>query len=251
MATYRANGIVLRRTNLGETDRIVTLYTREHGKLSAVAKGARRPISRLAASTELFTYARYLLATGRNLDVVTQAETRESFPSIRDDIGAIAYATYLIELVGEMSEDRAPHPDLFDTLLSSLYMIESGIDPEIVTRAFELQFMTVSGYKPHLESCGRCGASLPAEQVSFSPSFGGALCEECGPLPEDAIMVRRQTLDAMISLLTAEPTQIRDMVIPEEMRTEMANVMRWHIRYRLERELKSAGFIQALKARAC
>jgi DNA repair protein RecO (recombination protein O) len=248
LPTYRANAIVLRRTDFGEADRILTLYTREHGKLSAIAKGARKPISRLAAATEMFTYGRYFLATGRNLDVLTQAETRESFPEIRDDVHRVAYAVYILELVNEMIEDRDPNYDLFDTLLSSLYLLEGSVDPETVARAFELYLMTVSGYRPNLESCGQCDAELPTERVGFSPSFGGVVCEECGPVPDDTISIHRETLDAMAKLLDAEPAAIRDTRLMNGVKVEMANVMRWYIRYRLERELKSAEFIQALKA---
>jgi DNA repair protein RecO (recombination protein O) len=247
MPTYRANAIVLRRINLGETDRILTLYSREHGRLSAVAKGSRKPVSRLAAATELLTYGRYLLATGRNLDVLTQSETKESFQDIRGDIHRIAYATYIVELVNETVEDRDPNPDLFDTILSSLYLMEGGVDPEIVARHFELQVMTMSGYRPHLESCARCGSSLPKETVSFSPSFGGVVCEECGKLPEDTLTVSRETIDALSMLLSAEPLQLRDMRLSNDIRAEAANAMRWYIRYRIERELKSIEFIDALK----
>jgi DNA repair protein RecO (recombination protein O) len=248
MPTYRANAIVLKRLNYGETDRILTLYTREHGRLSAIAKGCRRPISRLAAATELFTFARYMLATGRSMDVVAQPETRESFPGIRSDMTRIAHATYIVEMVNETIEDREPNPDLFDSILSSLYLLEGGVDPELVTRAFELQLMDTMGYRPHLHSCARCGGALPCEPIRFSPSTGGIVCGSCGTLPDDVISIHRKTLDTMTSLLTAEASQLRDMKPSRGVMHEMANAMRWYIRYRLERELKSSEFIQALKA---
>src|SRR5579862_3611183 len=99
MPTYTADSLVLHRLNLGENDRILTLYTREHGKLSAVAKGARRATSRLVGATELFTQARVLLATGRSLDILTQCEIRASFPALRNDLERLARATYLCELL--------------------------------------------------------------------------------------------------------------------------------------------------------
>ena len=94
--------------NYGETDRILTLYTREQGRLSAIAKGCRRTTSRLAAATELFMYGKYLLATGKSLEIVTQSETRESFPRLRSDVLRIAYASYIVELVNETVEDHDP-----------------------------------------------------------------------------------------------------------------------------------------------
>ena len=98
MRTYSANAIVLRRIDLGEKDRILTLYTREHGKLSAVAKGSRRPGSKLAGASEPFTYSKMFLATGKDLDVLTQADIKESFPNVKSDIRSVAYGVYLLEL---------------------------------------------------------------------------------------------------------------------------------------------------------
>src|SRR5947209_17527381 len=99
---YKVNAIVLRRNDLGETDRILRLLTREAGRVDAVAKGARRGTSKLSGATELFTQSRMLLATGKTLDIVSQCEIRESFPRLRTDLPALARASYLCELVGRM-----------------------------------------------------------------------------------------------------------------------------------------------------
>src|SRR5215468_2707066 len=104
MPAYTTTGLVLHRLNLGETDKILTLYTREHGKLSAVAKGARRAGSRLSGATELFTDSKFLLATGKTLDIVTQCEIRESFPALRNDLERLARATYFCELLDRMTQ---------------------------------------------------------------------------------------------------------------------------------------------------
>ena len=134
MRTYTASGIVLRRIDLGEKDRILTVFTKEHGKLSAVAKGSRRPGSRLSGASEPFTYSKMFLATGRDLDVLSQAEVKESFPNIKAAMASVAYAVYLLELADRFTEERHPNPELFDTLLSAMYVLESGTDPEIGRR---------------------------------------------------------------------------------------------------------------------
>lgn len=246
--TYRATAVVLRRINIGETDRVLTLYTRERGKLSAIAKGARKAMSKLAGATEPFTYGRYFLAIGRDLDVLTQVEVRESFPSVRKDLKRIAHATYLVELVNALVEEREGNYDLFDTLLSSLYLIEAEVDPEIVARHFELQVMSLMGYRPELEVCVRCGARPTAEGMMFSPSLGGRVCEECGPLPDDVIYLSGESADAMRRLLVAEPRELKNLQYPETVKDELFQAIRWYVRYRLDRELKSSEFIQALAA---
>lgn len=245
--TYRSTAIVLRRINIGETDRVVTLYTREKGKLSAVAKGARRPSSKLAGATELFSYGRYFLAVGRELDIITQAETLHSFPAIRRDLKRIAHATYLVELINAMVEEREANYSLFDTLLSSLYLIDGEVDPEIVARHFDLQVMSILGYRPELDNCLRCDAQPEStDGMMFSPSLGGRVCDECGPLPDDVIYLSGESADAMRKLLTAQPRMLRGLEFPHSVKDEIFQAIRWYVRYRVDRDIKSTEFIQAL-----
>lgn len=250
MPTYNTNAIVLHRLNFGETDRIVTLYTRERGKLGAVAKGARKPVSRLAGATEVLTYGRFHLATGKNLDIIAQVEVKESFPRIHQDLHRIAYATYMAELVDKSVEEDEANQEIFDLLLSALYLTERPNDPEKIAHMFELQFMTLLGYEPVLDKCLRCRLPVPTDEVYFSPSMGGVVCQECGPLPEDAIQVSHEALDAMRKLLDAEASEVERMEISRTAMDQIARVMRWYIRYRSERELKSIQFLQTLRVGA-
>lgn len=253
MRTYAANAIVLRRIDLGEKDRILTLYTRESGKLSAVAKGSRRPGSKLAGASEPFTCSRVCLARGRDLDVVSQADTRESFPNIRSDMRAVAYAVYALELVGSFVDERQPNPDLYDTLLSALYVLESGADPEIAARYFELQVLALLGYDLVYESCARCGRAARPQaggggELAFSAALGGLVCGECGAPPSDVVFARGAVTTYLSALRQAEPHRLKGMQFPIGARRDLANILRRHIRYRLERDLKSAGFIEAVES---
>ncbi len=246
--TYTASGVVLRRIDLGEKDRILTIYTKEHGKLSAVAKGSRRPGSKLAGASEPFTYSKLFLAMGKELEVLTQAEIRESFPHTKSEITRIAYAVYMLELVDHFVEDREPNPELFDTLLSCMYVLESGTDPEITARYFELQLLSLMGYDPQFDACMRCGREIGRERISFSPALGGIVCGHCGEAPSDGIGVPGAAASYVQALRRVEPHKLRDMKIPEAARRDLARMLKWHIRYRLERDLKSTDFIQAISA---
>jgi len=247
MPLYTVNAIVLRRMNFSETDRIVTLYTREHGKISTIAKGSRKPISRLSGATETLTYGKVALATGKNLEVVTQFEVKESFPRIREDLKRLAYAGYCAELTDVLTEDRQLSFDLFDLLLSTLYLMERPNDPEKIAHMFELKLMKLLGYEPALDECLRCRKPLPVSDLFFSPSLGGMVCRECGPLPDDAIQIPQAAIEAMRGLLEADAPEVERMEIPDTAMDFIARVMRWYIRYRAEREIKSLDFLQALK----
>lgn len=247
MRTYAVSGIVLRRIDLGEKDRILTVYSREKGKLSAVAKGSRRPGSKLAGASEPLTYSRMFLSAGRELEVLTQAEIRESFPNLRGSISSIAYGIYLLELVSHFVDEIQPNPDLFDTLLSSLYVLESGTDPEITARHFELQVLSILGYEPRFEACLRCEREFGREKIAFSPSLGGVVCQECGAPPSDAIIVPSALVSYVRALRKAEPQNLRSFSIPPGARRDLARVLRWHIRYRMERDLRSVEFIRVVE----
>ena len=247
MRTYAASAIVLRRIDLGEKDRILTVLSREHGKLSAVAKGARRPGSKLGGASEPFTYLKMLLSSGRDLDVLSQAEIRESFPNVKSDITSVAYGVYLLELVNSFVDQRQPNPDVFDTLLSAMYGLESGTDAEITARFLEIQLMAILGYEPHLEACLRCGRKPGRERISYSPALGGIVCAECGTPPKDSISAPAAVASYVNALRNAEPNKLKEMNVPSGARRDLARIMKWHIRYRLEHDLKSTEFIGTLE----
>ena len=246
MRTYAASGVVLRRIDLGEKDRILTVYTRELGKVSCVAKGSRRPGSKLGGASEPFTYSKMFLSKGRDLDVLTQADIKESFPNVKNAVRTVAYGVYMLELVNHFVDERQPNPDLFDTLLSSMYVLESGTDPEIAARHFELNVLSILGYEPQFEGCVRCGKQIGREKVAFSPSLGGIVCANCGVPPNDAIWVPGAAASYVRALLRAEPQKLKEMKIPKPARRDLARMLKWHIRYRLERELKSAEFVEVV-----
>src|SRR5579871_1222987 len=189
MPAYTATGLVLHRLNLGETDKILTLYTREHGKLSAVAKGARRAGSRLSGATELFTDSRFLLATGKTLDIVTQCEIRESFPALRADLERLARATYFCELLDRLTQERdsLQSAELHDLTLAALALLQrENRYLDGVVHAYELQLLAELGYAPVLDRCVRCGEPLGQRPVGFSPALGGTLCAADRYRVEDA-----------------------------------------------------------------
>jgi DNA repair protein RecO (recombination protein O) len=237
----------LHRISLGETDRIVTLLTPDHGKINAVAKGARRAGSKLSGATELFTQSRMLLAVGKSLDVIAQCEVSESFPVLRADLNLLARATYACELVDHLMEEREPDSEAYDLLLSTLYLLQRSVEiPDVVLHAFELRLLAIRGYAPRLDGCARCDGELGRGRVAFSPSVGGALCADCR-FGNDAAAVRPETLAVMQTMLVASPEAIIELTPPERIMAEVGRCLKWYIRYRLDRELRSVEFLDMLR----
>ena len=258
MPHYNSTAIVLRRLHFGETDNILTLYSRERGRISAIAKGARKPISRLSGATEALTCVRFGLATGSTMDIVTQAEVKESFPLLRHDLHRLAHGMYFAELLASFVAEEDPNPDLFDLLMAGLFLLQMVDPPETGARWFELRLLEELGYSPLLEECAVCHApialkSSPEADCAFSPSHGGTLClDHSHPdrfgdhtvLSDSAL----RYLKALDRVPVAAASSVRSVVSPtlsDQEQTRLA--LRRYIRYHLDRELKSLDFLDSLR----
>lgn len=243
MALYKAQGIVLRTRNLGEADKIVTLFTYERGKTEAVARGVRRPRSQFVGVTQAFTHGQYLIYEGKSLDTLRQGDIVRSFRSLREDLHKMAYASYVAELVHRTTELNDPHRDVFALLLSALQLLAQGEQPELNTRYFELQLLIRLGFQPHLDGCVQCGA---ASASAFSAEMGGLLCQSCIGADVTAVRVDREALEVMRYLSKAEPTRLG--VLRPSMRAlrTLANILPQFCASRIGRPLYSLQFLQSL-----
>lgn len=246
---YRVSALVLRHRDLGEADQIVVLLSRERGKFSAVAKGVKRPRSKLAAGLQLFTHSRLLLASGQNLDIVSQCQIVRSFYHLREDLAQVAHASHLVELVDGFLQEREPVGQVFELLLWALDQLETGDDPELIARAFELKLMSALGYQPRLVSCASCGKELASGPLSFSPDLGGAVCSVCQDQSANSLQVSFPTLATAQQLVDARLAEIPQIELPPEVRQKLEQAIRMYIEYHLERQLRSSRFIRDLKSK--
>lgn len=248
---YRTEGIVLRSRPLGEADRIVTLFTRDEGVAEAVARGARRPRSRLVAASLPFTQLQMLLFRGKSLDSLSQAEILNSFQALRDSLLHTAYGTYWCELLSEMLPPREPNEQVYLFFLASLLLLEQTPDPALLSAYFELRLVCHLGYRPAIEACASCGC--PAEgwpSGSFLPSSGTLLCPTCTlanasgkPLSGGALALMR-SLTAWdmrrLEVLKPEPAVLR----------QLSDSLRAYAAVQTGRPLKSLSFLESLEAQA-
>lgn len=176
--TYWVEAIVLRVIPYGEKDRILTIYTRRFGKLSAIAKGSRNPLTRLAPATQLFTHAHYFLAQGKTFEVITQVRIIETFERLRRDVNLMAACAQCCEMLMKSIPDGEPDSEMFDDLLSALRIANSGAGSETLLAAFISRLLMHVGYMPELSRCVRCGGAISGD-VLFSTEHGGAVCAAC------------------------------------------------------------------------
>ena len=248
---YRADAIVLRHSDLGEADRVLTLFTAEHGKLRVSARGARKPKSRLGGHLEPLTRASVQIARGRTLDVVTQAQAMEVFHAARADFMTLLHGLHMAELVDRFTQEQEPQEELFQLLLEALRRLDAGQRADLLARAFEAQVLSWAGFQPVLDRCASCDADVVGSrgQPSFSAQLGGLLCSSCAtaqpgwtrPIPRETILdlqtLQRDGLDGAASITGGEAESV-----------ELESLLRWYLRYILEVPLETAAVMDRARA---
>ena len=173
---YKTEAIVLRHQNLGDADKIVTVYSPYLGKLRLVGKGVLKPRSRVGGHVEPLTRVSLLIARGQNLDVISQVSPIESFVDLRDDLQRTAQGLYAAELIDLFTGEEDASPELYEALLETLKALTLNKDGGLVLRRYELRLLGILGYAPDLDSCVVCRASSFQGGASFNSSAGGLVC---------------------------------------------------------------------------
>ncbi len=243
---YKTEAIVLKRAPLGETDAILTLYTPHYGRIRVVAKGVRKTRSKLGGHVEPLTRGAFVLAQGRNLDIVTQAQGHEMYVSLRSDIWRTACAFYVAELLDQYTGEHIENPELYDIVDGVLRWVGEG-RPELALRYFELQLLRCLGYQPELHECTECRSKLHPGTNLFSIAEGGVLCAECGRSGAAVCSVSDDALKVMRFYLENEGTSARRLRVGGDLSLELERLLRSYMRYVLEGDIRSAGFLDTLR----
>jgi DNA repair protein RecO (recombination protein O) len=251
---YRTEAVVLRRRDLGETDRILTLYTPQQGKVSAIAKGVRKPSSRKAGHLELFTHSQLLVARGRNLDIITQAEAIHDYRALREDLDRVTYAHYVVELLDRFASEGQENQPAFALLVETLQRLCEAEDLPLAVRHYELRLLVLEGYQPQFFRCVECGDLIQPVTNYFDPEKGGTLCPRCGEgllaRPGAAGRIRPvalNTLKVLRYLQTRNYGESSRLRLKAHTHRDVEALMLHYIIYILERNLKSVDFIRRLR----
>jgi DNA repair protein RecO (recombination protein O) len=248
--SFQVEAIVLRHGDWGEADRMVTLFTREMGKLRAVAKGVRKTRSRKAGHLEPFTRVSLLLAAGRSMHIITQAETQNAYLSLRDDLTLIGYASYLAELTDRFTYEEDENRTLFRLLADSLRRLTQSSDPLLTVRYFEIRLLDLMGFRPKLTECAERGEEIEPQDQFISAARGGVICPRCA---RDVPGARPISVEALKYLRHFQRSAYSDAVrarIPPQTHQELEIIMDDYLTYLLERNLNSPAFIRHVREQA-
>ena len=243
MKTYTTEGIVCSSIKLGESDRIVSIYTRQ-GLVRAVAKGVRKTKSKFGGRLEPFSHVRLMLHRGRSLHTVSQAELVAPYSNIRRNLDLLAYGSAMLNLVEKMGEEESHPGELLDTLEEALRFLAEGTHPLLVLCAFELRVISLLGYLPNFDTCTSCGETVSEREVSFSAKAGGFLCPYCALTDELSLrlapitvrLFRELTIQGMYFVPTIHPASAGAQ--------ELHRVLHLFLRYHLDINLRSFRFLK-------
>ncbi len=228
--------------NYGESDRIVTFFTREFGKLKGIAKGARRSRKRFSNAIEPFSHSMILFSRRdeNSLAIIENCDVINHYPQIRADLGRTMAASYLIELADRFTAEGKRSTGIFHLLEGFLGLLEGGNGLEETTRFFELRLLKLSGYEPVLERCILC--NTPFDEIDttfFDAARGGIRCSQCGRGDQDCIPVSTGTIKTLLMGKKIETDRIPRLILSENALRESSHILRHFIRYILGKEPKS------------
>lgn len=225
MKTNTVHGIVIRTTAYGEIHKVVTLFTKEMGKVTVMAHGAKKTTGKLAGVTQIFTNGCYLISHGRRegMGTLKQGETVTRYKSLQQDIMRTSYASAIIELVDYLAMDKEPNPSMFELLEKALELIDKGLDPQVILSVTETKLMSIAGIHPNLDGCVCCEAHNGS--FAFSVKEGGFICHQCFDKDRYRIPVSLATIRIFRSLYYVDLTRLENINIKEQTKHEIDTIL--------------------------
>jgi DNA repair protein RecO (recombination protein O) len=246
---YHTSAIVLSRFELGEADRVLTLLTPHDGKLKAIAKGVRRPRSRLGGALEPFAELYLVLVRARTFDVITQASVAHAWLSLRERLESTATAWYLGELAERAVEERAGAYPIYALLHRAYQLLDDGMAPGRVARWYEFGLADALGMRPEVERCVECDRLLEeSDDFRWVPVLGGTLCPHHLTPPSEQTPLSLAALKLLRAYRRMDIEALAALRLPLAVELEAENALRRFIRTVLEREPRSLAFLDEVRA---
>lgn len=245
--SFRTEAVILRRQDFGEADRLLLLLTPEHGKFRAISKGARKPIARQTGHVELFALVDMLIARGRELHVVAQAETREPYLALHENLVRAAYANYVVELLDRFMAEQDTGRAEFDLLVNTLDQLCTEPDPRLVARYYEMAILRLAGFAPSLHHCAAGQEEIEPRDQFFSPADGGVICPAHHTGLDRSLPLSLNALKVLRYMQSRPWEAVKVLQISLPLHRELEQLMLVYITYLLEQRLQSVEFINRLR----
>ncbi|WP_240376599.1 DNA repair protein RecO [Bacillus piscicola] len=242
----KAEGIVLRTIAYGETNVILRLYTREAGKISLMARGAKKPKSKLRAIAQPLVYGMFLYYKSTGMSTLNQGDPIDSFRFIREDLLKTAYASYMAELLDKVTEEKEINPYLFELFLRLIQHMNDDNDPEVLIRIFEIKMLAQAGIKPELNHCSRCRRTEGT--FSFSVKEGGFLCQLCQHTDPHRIHIQPRTVELLRTFYYLNIERLGEISLRPATKRELKLVLESYYEAYSGLHLKTKRFLQQMES---
>src|ERR1700694_95554 len=264
MPVYSAEAVVLRKVDYGEADRILTIFTRERGKLPAIAKAVRRAKSRMSGQLDVFSHGHMLLAEGKRMDVITQFQRITRNGGLASDLPRAAAGAVVVEVADKVLEERHPQPELFEMIVDALELLsDPAISPRMELSDFLMRVLVELGYAPALGACARCRRPLPPAEpaepppgsdgertwtgLGFSPLAGGVICADCNRLEAPNTPISIRTVKVLRVCAACDRDLFFRLRLDDADLSALEGALEAQLEHHLDRQLKSIDFARKVR----
>jgi DNA repair protein RecO (recombination protein O) len=247
---YSTEAIVLARRNLGEADRICDIYSVRHGRISIIAKGARKPESRNGRSLDLLNRVVVHLYRGRSLDGVRGVETLAAHPGLRTDLDAFGIASYIADLVRMMTQENEPNERLYTLLAETLSLLSDGVDPWPLARYFEYALLEASGFQAQLQVCPLCREQITAQVNAFSVREGGVICPRCRVNDPGAVALSVNAQKYLRTMQREGLGRLLALKLDDASKSQVQRALTEYLQHVAERPIPSLAVLHALQLKS-
>ncbi len=247
MALLKTKGLIVKEIPLNDTDKLLTLLTSDFGKVTVSARNARRSGSRSSYGTQVLTYGEYILFRGKGGFSLNSCDVLTQYYDLASDLTRFTHAAHMLDMASDAAHDPASSAQVLNVLLYGLQALRKGRNPLLVSSAFALKLMQMTGYPPHITSCTSCGTH-DIEEIFFSFNKCGFICEECAKKDAESIQIDIGTAKAILHVLCAENSGIFNFELSKNTLEVFSQIALRYIGERLDKNYRKLDFLKEFES---
>jgi len=244
MGVIKIKGLVIKEVPYNDSDKMLTLITEEHGKITVLARDAKKS-GRSSYGTQVLTYGEYVIFKGRTSYTMNNCDVLMNFYNLAADLTRFAHAAHMLDMAGDAAQDNTLSKEILNLLIHGLVALQKGRIPLLVSSAFALKLMQITGYPPHVKSCASCNTS-DIEQIFFSFKNNGFICENCAKHDNEAVRVDIGTAKGIMYVLCAQNGKVFNFELSDEVLKAFSNIAFKYISQHLDKNYKKLDILNEL-----
>lgn len=246
---YSEEAIIIRSMDYGESNLILTIFTRERGRVAIMVQGAKKMKSRFSGVSQLFTHGQFIYYKSKGMGSLSSGEVLNSNRKLREQLELTAYASYIAEMYDRLLGDEESSPFLYEQLKAGFSAMDEGKNPQLISHMFELKLLQYAGYAPELANCVSCGLNHPssnANHCKFSGRLGGWLCDRCIHKDTGAPIISNHGIQLLRIFQNVDMRKLGKLEVKQETKLELKTLLRGYWDHYLDVKWKSRGFLDQL-----